>query len=208
MPTEPLTLQGKYVRLEPLSPARADGLLAAAAQGDTDLYRWTWVPRTRAEAAAYIETAVSWRDNGTAVPFATIDPASGAVIGSTRLWNLERWAWPAGHPAAGKHVYDACEIGHTWLSAAAIRTGANTEAKLLMLTHAFETWRVHRVSLQTDARNQRSRNAIERLGAKFEGVIRAQRIGADFTVRNSARYSILAEEWPAAKAKLLERLAR
>ena len=207
MAAEAFALQGNHVRLEPLTRAHADGLAAAAGTDDV-LYQWTWVPRTRAEAERYIDTAVSGRDAGTAIPFATINPATGAVIGSTRFWNLEKWAWPEGHPEAGRHLCDVCEIGHTWLAPTFIRTAANTEAKFLMLQHAFETWRVHRVSFHTDARNQRSRAAIERIGGQLEGVLRAQRMGADFTVRNSARFSIIAEEWPAARASLLRRLNR
>ncbi len=95
-----------------------------------------------------------------------------------------------------------CEIGYTWLARSAIRTPANTDAKLLMLSYAFETWRVHRVCLHTDVRNERSRAAIERIGGKFEGVLRAHRMAADFVPRDSARYSIIATEWPAAKERL------
>ena len=103
---------------------------------------------------------------------------------------------------------DACLIGYTWLGASAQRTACNTEAKLLMLSHAFEAWRVHRVAFRIDARNDRSRSAVERLGAKFEGVRRAERIGADGAVRDSAFYSILAAEWPAVKKGLISRLGR
>ncbi len=134
--------------------------------------------------------------------------ADGRVIGSTRFWNLEFWPWPDGHPLGGRDGPDACEIGHTWLSPSAIRTGANTEAKYLMLRHAFEAWQVHRVCLHTDARNERSRAAMERMGARFEGVLRAHRMAADLTVRDSARYSVVAGEWPAVKARLEGYLAR
>jgi RimJ/RimL family protein N-acetyltransferase len=134
------------------------------------------------------------------------------VIGSTRFFDLERWAWPAGH---ARHVRsnenqtpDACEIGYTWLAPSAIRTAANTEAKLLMLTYAFETWQVLRVCLHTDVRNQRSRDAIERIGGKFEGILRAHRMAADFIARDSARFSIVAAEWPEAKGRLNRMLER
>jgi len=99
---------------------------------------------------------------GTAVPFAIVRARMGWSIGSSRFWNLEYWAWPANHPSRGREVPDACEIGYTWLASSAIRTGANTEAKLLMLRHAFEVWQVLRVCFHTDARNQRSRAALER----------------------------------------------
>ena len=126
----------------------------------------------------------------------------GVVIGSTRFWNLERWAWPQDHPRHGCSAPDACEIGYTWLTRSAIRTAANTEAKLLMLTHAFETWQVLRVCFHTDARNQRSRDALERIGGKFEGILRAHRMAADYSARDSVRYSILAAEWPDVKRRL------
>ena len=134
--------------------------------------------------------------------------SDNAVIGSTRFWNLEYWAWPVGHSSYGRQVPDACEIGYTWLTQKAIRTGANTEAKFLMLAHAFEEWRVLRVCFHTDARNARSQAALERIGGKPEGILRAHRMAADFVPRDSVRYSIVAAEWPAVKEKLQERLDR
>lgn len=196
-----LVLTGRYIRLEPLDHCHVDGLVAAAA-ADPPLYRLTPVPQGYAEAIRYIDTALEWRDAGTAAPFAIVRLGDGAVIGSTRFWNLEKWLWPEGYPRRGRHTPDVCEIGHTWLTRSAIRTAVNTEAKLLMLTHAFETWEVLRVCLHTDARNARSRAAIERIGGKFEGILRAHRVAADFTVRDSARYSIMAAEWPDVKARL------
>ena len=192
---EPLTLAGNHIRLEPLAPSHADALVAASGE-DPSLYRWSPVPRDRDQALRYIDTALGWQQAGTALPFATIRLSDGAVIGSTRFWNLERWAWPASHPRHGRPYPDACEIGYSWLARSAIRTPANTEAKRLMLTHAFEVWGVLRVCLHTDVRNQRSRAAMERMGAKFEGILRAHRMAADFTPRDSARYVILAEDWP------------
>ena len=147
-----------------------DGLVAASA-GDPSLYQWSAVPQGRDAVLRYIETALAWREAGTALPFATVRIADGAVIGSTRFFDIERWAWPAGHPRHGRQNPDVCEIGYTWLAHDAIRTAANTEAKLLMLTHAFEVWQMLRVCLHTDARNQRSQAAIERIGGKFEGDI-------------------------------------
>jgi len=154
----------------------------------------------------YVETALSWRDTGSAVPFAIVRVEDGVVMGSTRFFNLERWLWPAGHARHGRQHPDGCEIGYTWFGRSFIRTGANTEAKLLMLTYAFETWGVLRVCLHTDVRNQRSRAAIERIGGRFEGVLRAHRLAADYTARDSVRYSILAAEWPAVKTRLIELL--
>jgi RimJ/RimL family protein N-acetyltransferase len=199
--TKEILLSGRHIRLEPLDPGHVDGLVAASA-GDPSLYRWSPVPQGKAEAIKYVDTALAWRDAGTAVPFATVRMADGVVIGSTRLWNLERWAWPQGNPSHGRGDPDACEIGYTWLTASAIRTAANTESKLLLLTHAFEIWRVLRVCFHTDARNQRSRAALDRIGGRFEGVLRAHRMAADFIPRDSLRYSILAAEWPAVKARL------
>jgi N-acetyltransferase len=198
-------LEGRYVRLEPLSHSHADGLVAAAA-ADTSLYRWTQAPQGTSEVARYIDVALQLHEAGKAAPYATVRVADGVVIGSTRFFDLERWAWPAGHEWYGREHADVGEIGYTWLTAAAIRTAANTEAKLLMLTHAFEVWGMLRICLHTDERNERSRAAIERLGAKFEGILRGHRMAADFIARNSARYSIVAAEWPGIKARLRERL--
>ena len=156
---------------------------------------------------SYVDTAIAWRDAGTAVPFAIVRLQDGSVIGSTRFWNIERWSWPQGHSRHGSHM-DACEIGYTWFTRSAIRTGANTEAKLLMLKHAFESWDALRVCLHTDARNQRSRAAIERIGGKFEGILRSHRMAADFIPRDSVRYSIIAAEWPAVEERLNHLLNR
>jgi RimJ/RimL family protein N-acetyltransferase len=204
---EARVLTGKHVRLEPLTPLHIDSLLAAAA-ADPSLYALTPVPQTRDAMARYIATALEWRDAGTAVPYATVRLSDNAVIGSTRFYNVEHWSWPEGHPHHGRLYPDVCEIGYTWLTQSAIRTAANTEAKRLMLTHAFETWNVFRVCLHTDARNQRSRDAMLRIGAKFEGILRAHKIANDLTVRDSARYSITAAEWPAAKRNLSASLLR
>ena len=194
-------LAGRHIRLEPLDLRHVDGLVAAAA-GDRSLYQWSPVPQGKVEATKYIETALAWREAGSAVPFASVRLDDGVVIGSTRFFNLEFWAWPKGHARHGRVVPDACEIGYTWLTRSAIRTAANTEAKLLMLTHAFETWEVLRVCLHTDVRNERSRAAIERIGGKFEGILRAHRMAADFIARDSARFSMVAAEWPGVKQRL------
>jgi RimJ/RimL family protein N-acetyltransferase len=207
MTMERPVLQGQHIRLEPLELSHGDGLAAASA-GDGHLYRWSPVPRGKPEVERYIETALSWQRTGTAVPFAIVQAQDGLVIGSTRFWNLEYWAWPENHPSHGRSVPDACEIGYTWLASSAIRTGANTEAKLLMLRHAFEVWQVVRVCFHTDARNHRSRAALERIGGKCEGTLRAHRMAADFIPRDSVRYSILSSEWPEVKERLIRLLDR
>ena len=198
-------LEGEHVRLEPLELRHVEGLTDAAAS-DRSFYRWSFVPQGLAEMRRYVEAAVSDREAGTAVPFATVRATDGRLIGCTRFCYLERWAWPTDHPSHGRAAPDACEIGYTWLASSAIRTAANTEAKLLMLTHAFETWQVVRVCLHTDVRNARSRAAIERIGGRMEGVLRAHRMAVDFTPRDSARYSIVAAEWPAVKRRLVQLL--
>jgi N-acetyltransferase len=196
-------LIGEHVRLEPLHPRHAAGL-AAASTGAGDLYRMTRVPATAAEAADYIGLAEAARAAGTAAPFAVIRLADDAVIGSTRLWDLQWWPWPEGHPRHGHDGPDTCEIGHTWLAPSAIRTGANTEMKRLMLTFAFETWQVQSVCFHTDARNERSARALQRIGGQFEGILRSHRLAVDGQPRDSARYSITAVEWPAVRARLTE----
>jgi RimJ/RimL family protein N-acetyltransferase len=202
----PVTLEGRWVRLEPLSRAHAAGLLAAAS-GSRDTYGFTLVPGTATETAAYIDAALGEQDAGRALPFATVDREGDVVVGCTRLFNIEFWPWPPGNAnQRGAERPDVVEIGWTWLAAAAQRTPINTEAKLLMLAHAFEHWRVHRVSLMTDARNQRSRNAILRLGARFDGVLRAARPASDGAIRDTAAFSILEAEWPAVRANLEARL--
>jgi RimJ/RimL family protein N-acetyltransferase len=183
-----------------------DALVAAAA-ADPSLYKWSPVPQGLSAATSYVDTAIAWREAGSAVPFAIVRLQDGIVIGSTRFFEMERWAWPQDHPRHG-HIVDACEIGYTWLASSAIRTKANTEAKFLMLAHGFESWQVLRVCLHTDVRNQRSRAAIERIGGKFEGILRAHRMAADFIPRDSARYSIVAAEWPAVKERLQSLLNR
>jgi RimJ/RimL family protein N-acetyltransferase/GNAT superfamily N-acetyltransferase len=196
VPSATGVLAGPHVRLEPLRHGHVPGLVAAAAGGG-DLYRWTVVPRDTGQARRYVEKALAARDAGTSVPFAVVRAADGAVIGSTRFWDLVSWPWPD-----GKTAPDTCEIGHTWLSRDVIRTGVNTEMKRLMLTHAFEAWGVQSVCLHTDARNQRSRDAIGRIGATFEGILRAHRLAAELGPRDSARFSITAAEWPAVRQHL------
>jgi N-acetyltransferase len=202
----PVVLEGRWVRLEPLTMEHAAALVQTAS-GPRETYGLTLVPGSLAEAAAYIETALREEAARRSLPFATVDRATGRVVGSTRFLNIEYWTWPAGNAhQRGAERPDVVEIGATWLAAAAQRTPINTEAKLLMLTHAFDRWRVHRVSLMTDARNERSRTAILRLGARFDGVLRAARPASDGAIRDTAAFSILEAEWPAVRAKLEARL--
>jgi RimJ/RimL family protein N-acetyltransferase len=196
-----LELTGDFVRLEPLHSRHVPGL-ALASSGAGELYRMTKVPDGEAEAARYVALAEAARAAGTAAPFAVVRLADGAVIGSTRFWDLQWWPWPEGHPRHGQEGPDTCEIGHTWLARSAVRTGANTEMKRLMLTHAFETWQVHMVCFHTDARNERSNGALRRIGARFEGTLRSHRLASDDQPRDSSRYSITAAEWPAVRAHL------
>jgi len=205
MRLEPFELRGQYVWLEPLQPAHAADLAAAAAV-DPSIYQWTVVPQGEEAMARYLRTALAARDAGTAMPFVTRSAETGKIIGTTRYFDMEWWAWPEGYEHHGRKTPDVCEIGYTWLTRDAIRTAANTEAKLLMLRHAFEAWKVHRVVLHTDERNAQSRAAIERIGGKFEGILRAYRLASDFTPRMSARYSILAAEWPKVRDRLQARL--
>jgi N-acetyltransferase len=197
-------LIGKLIRLEPLEHRHVPGLVAAS-EGGADLYRWSPVPQDEAQAREYVETALAAADLGQAVPFAAVRTEDDVVIGSTRFFDLQHWPWPdAQARPAGP---DTCEIGYTWLGPKSIRTGANTEMKRLMLTHAFEAWQVRSVCLHTDARNQRSRDAMARIGARYEGTLSAHRLGADLTPRDSARFAITAAEWPAVRQHL-EKLSR
>jgi RimJ/RimL family protein N-acetyltransferase len=209
---EPFTLEGTHVRLEPLSELHTPGLVEAAAE-DRSQYQWTYVPEGTEHMTGYVRHALAQVASGAQVAFATIRTAgeSGGgdrVVGATRFCEVSYWHWPPGASHQRKGVPDAVDIGSTWLAGSAQRTLVNTEAKLLMLAHAFEVWGVHRVALQTDFRNRRSWAAIERIGGKLDGLLRADRPGADDTVRTSARFSIVASEWPEVKARLMERLAR
>ncbi len=192
----PLTLEGSVVRLEPVRHEHADLFWQAAKDSLDDLFRWIPYPEKTAEDfQRFIDRAFAEQERGESVVFATVERASGRVIGSTRYMNIDR---------ANRRV----EIGSTWIAPAWQRTAVNTEAKYLMLRHAFETWQCVRVELKTDALNQRSRNAILRLGAKEESTLRKHLITSTGRIRDTVYFSILDTEWPEVKAKLEERMER
>lgn len=180
--------------------------LAAAASESREHYLFNPVPNGHDEAVAYVERALAQKSAGQRHPFTIV--WHGRVVGTTSYSEFQPWQWPPGSGRIARDRPDSVEIGYTWLAASAQRTSCNTEAKLLLLAHAFETWAVHSVCFRTDERNARSRAAIERLGAMFEGIRRAHMPGVDGTVRSSAFYSIVAAEWPSAKERLLHRLSR
>ena len=155
----------------------------------------------------YVAEALADWESGTALPFATIARQDDQVVGSTRFGNIQFWRRSEESRSLSPHP-DAVEIGWTWLADHAQRTGINREAKLLMLTIAFETWGVHRVSFRADSRNEQSRIAIEKLGAKLDGVIRADKIGHDGAIRDTATYSILRSEWDGVKSNLTKLVYR
>ena len=207
----PITLTGRLVRLEPMREEHLEPLLRAATE-DRVSFGYTYVPKDHAAMCRYLDVAQEDLLSHVAVPFVTIDLRDGQVVGTTRFRELEYWnagVWPPRHGHVNpSQVPDAAEIGSTWLAPRAHRTGINIEAKLLMLTHAFETWGVHRVSLKADTRNETSRAAIMAMGATFEGVRRAHFPAAEGGVRDSALFSILSNEWQGAKDRLGARLAR
>lgn len=194
-------LTGRHVSLEPMRVEHVDEI-AAAAQGDRSSFGYTQVPDGRGEAAAYVAWLLDDAANTRAAPFVQRRLEDGHVVGCTRYLHP---LWPLGRPDP-----DEVEIGGTWLAASAQRTAINSEAKLLLLTHAFETWRVQRVAICTDARNAQSRRAIERLGATFEGVLRrhrrSTRAGEHTQLRDTATYAITADDWPTVRTSLIDRL--
>ena len=193
MNAEPVTLEGATIRLAPMTMDHLGALTEAGAH--EELWKWT---ATRADSPAemeeYVTSAIRDREAGIARPFVTIDKESGRVIGSTRYGNIDRW---------NRKV----EIGWTWIIPGFQRTRVNTEAKYLMLRHAFETWNCVRVELKTDALNEKSRNAILRIGAKFEGILRQHMVTSTGRLRDTAYYSIIDSEWPEVRERLLEYLA-
>jgi RimJ/RimL family protein N-acetyltransferase len=188
----PVTLEARHVRLEPLIEAHLTGLAEVGL--DEELWRWIPTPvRTREEMAAYIETAIGEQERGVSLPFAIIERATGRAIGSTRYGNIDR-------------PHHRVEIGWTWVAREWQRTAMNTEAKYLLLRHAFETLGCMRVELKTDSLNERSRAAILRIGAREEGTFRNHMITASGRIRHTVYFSIIDSEWPAVKVHLEARL--
>jgi len=186
----PVTLEGAVVRLEPLRRDHTK-LFWDAAQNDLeDIFRWIpYEMKTMEDFEKVTSIAFAEQERGQSIVFATVEHSSGRVIGSTRFMNIDR---------TNRRV----EIGSTWIARAWHRTAVNTEAKYLMLRHAFEIWQCMRVELKTDALNQRSRNAILRLGAKEEGTLRRHLVTSTGRVRDTVYFSILDNEWPIVKARL------
>ena len=192
MNVEPVVLEGKHVRLEPM---RVDHLPALCDVGrEPSLWKWTGnVVESAADIEMYVSNAMSERDLGTALPFVTIERVSGKVVGSTRFGNIDMLNLKA-------------EIGWTWINPQWQRSAINTEAKLLMLTHAFETWKCIRVELKTDANNKVSQKAIKRIGGVKEGILRNHMITETGRYRDSVYFSIIESEWESAKANLASKI--
>lgn len=194
-------LLGRLVRLEPLGPQHVTDLAVAAGE-DRGAYAWTWVPYP-GDVGRYVTEQLATAATGRLTPYAQISLASGRAVGVTAYWD------PRPFPDGGRLA--AIDVGFTWLAASAQHTGINAESKYLMFRHAFEVWRVARVGLSTDVRNARSRAAIAGIGARFEGVLRnwsrSWVPGEDGLLRDSALYSVVAEEWPECRAYLEHRLA-
>ena len=191
---EPVTLRGQYVTLEPLSAGHHDGLVAAVEDGELWNLWYTSVPRPDGMAAE-IERRLRLQEQGSMLPFTSRDAVSGRIIGMTTYMNID---------AANKRL----EIGSTWNAAGAQRTGTNTESKLLLLTHAFETLDCIAVEFRTHWMNQQSRVAIARLGAKQDGILRNHQRLADGSLRDTVVFSVIASEWPMVRTGLQSRLAR
>jgi RimJ/RimL family protein N-acetyltransferase len=190
----PLTLEGAVVRLEPIRRDHVELFWQVAQDSLDDIFRWIpYRMKLREDFDLVVQKALAEQERGDSVVFVTVERASGRVIGSTRYMNIDR---------PNRRV----EIGSTWIAPAWQRTAINTEAKYLMLRHAFEVWQCIRVELKTDALNEKSRNAILRLGAKEEGTLRKHLITWTGRVRDSVYFSILAEEWPEAKTALEHKL--
>lgn len=201
-PLDVPALQGDRVRLEPLSSDHAEDL-AVAAEEDRGAYGLTRVPRA-SEVGEYISAQLGRAREGRMAPFAQLDQRTGRAVGCTAFW--EPRFWP------DRSDLCAIEIGWTWLAGSAQRSGINVEAKYLLMSYAFERMGVARVDLKTDARNEVSRRAIERLGARFEGVLRqwspSHAVGEDGRLRDSAMYSVIAPEWPEVRDGLRRRMGR
>jgi N-acetyltransferase len=186
----PLTLEGSVVRLEPVRREHAELFWEIAKNDLEDIFRWIpYSMKTPEDFRRLIDTAFGEQERGESIVFATVEQNSGRVIGSTRFMNIDR---------NNRRV----EIGSTWIAPQWQRTGVNTEAKYLMLRHAFETWKCMRVELKTDALNQKSRNAILRIGAKEEGTLRRHLLTWSGRVRDTVYFSVLDNEWPEVKTRL------
>jgi RimJ/RimL family protein N-acetyltransferase len=188
----PVILEGRHVRLEPLTPEHSARLAEVGLDGDL----WTWIPtpvRTPEEMSDYVQTALKEQAAGSALPFALIEKTSGRAVGSTRYGNIDR-------------DHYRVEIGWTWVARQWQRTAINTEAKYLLLRHAFETLGCIRVELKTDSLNDRSRAAILRIGARQEGIFRNHMITANGRIRHTVYFSIVDSEWPEVKARLEAKL--
>jgi RimJ/RimL family protein N-acetyltransferase len=197
---DPITLTGRHVQLEPLRVEHVDGLVDAAIV-DRDTYDYTDVPGERGAMGHYVQRLLDDQANGRVLPFAQRRLDTGELVGCTRFMEPRWWR--------GRHDPDEIEIGGTWLASTAQRTAVNTEAKFLLLSHAFEQWDVWRVAICTDENNARSRTAIERIGATFEGVLRNHRPRYNTVVpepRDTAVYSITDADWPGIKDGLEQRL--
>ncbi|SEA55657.1 GNAT family N-acetyltransferase [Paraburkholderia sartisoli] len=190
---EPVTLKGQHVTLEPLTPDHEAAIAAAAADGELWKLWYTSVPAPGTERA-WIDAALAMRDNLGAHPFVVRD-ATGDIVGSTRFFNVDS-------------VNRRLEIGHTWYAQRVQRTPLNTEAKLLLLTHAFESLHAIAVEFRTHFMNHQSRTAIARLGAKQDGILRSHQIGKDGVLRDTVVFSVIEPEWPAVRANLKYKLAR
>jgi RimJ/RimL family protein N-acetyltransferase len=192
----PLTLEGSLVRLDPVRREHAELFWDVAKNDLDDIFRWIpYSMKTQADFDLLVDKAFTEQERGESVVFATVERSTGRVIGSTRFMNIDR---------ANRRV----EIGSTWIAKPWQRTAVNTEAKYLMLRHAFEAWRCARVELKTDALNEKSRNAILRIGAKEEGTLRRHVVTWTGRIRDSVYFSILDDEWPAVKTKLETRLSK
>ncbi|MFZ0300887.1 MAG: GNAT family protein [Candidatus Sulfotelmatobacter sp.] len=190
----PVTLEGSGIRLEPIRREHAEVFWEISKDALDDIFQWIpYRVKTREDFQRLVEKIFEEQERGESVAFATVDRRSGQVIGSTRFMNIDR---------ANRRV----EIGSTWIIPAWQRTAVNTEAKYLMLRHAFEVWNCFRVELKTDALNQRSRNAILRIGAKEEGTLRRHVVTWTGRVRDSVYFSILDSEWPSVKTTLEQKL--
>lgn len=208
---ERIALTGRHVRLDPMRPGDAGPLLAAALE-ERSSYGYTFVPDTIEGMRSYMSVGFDDQEVGSSLLFTARRIEVDRVVGTSRFLDLDYWepgapTWPPGRSSGMPgSLPSAAEIGCTWLAASAQRTAINTEMKLLMLTHAFEVWGVERLTLKTDARNLRSRRAVERLGAVFEGIRRAHTLAVDGTIRDSAYYSVVRAEWPGVRERLHARL--